>query len=306
MAEEFLSHKKGVEWWYSTGYFNDETGNLFSYQFTLARLKLYGLKLHFLITALTDFQTGKHYYTQQAIFFDKNIIATPGRVGVDGMAEMTFAEKKLGVAMQTREYSLNLDLDVVKPPVWHCDEGTLKMGIDGNWTYYWSNTNMVLNGKLNLEGKQYEVSGKGWFDKQGGPYKFLDRRTSWEWFSFRFFDNEEIMLFSFPQDGYQDGTLIEKSGKYQRLTDYTIEPTGFTEASGLKFSNGWKVSIPGVKDQDYTIRPKMEGQLNFYFFELLADIVTPDGEVVGYCFVELLPGVYNTKNTTTALFKIIQ
>ena len=37
----------------------------------------------------------------------------------------------------------------------------------------------------------------------------------------------------------------------------------------------------------------MDGQINLAYYELLADIVNPKGEKVGYCFVELLPGVRN-------------
>ena len=100
------------------------------------------------------------------------------------------------------------------------------MGLDDpkERTYYWSYTNLVTTGQLTLEGKTYQVSGKSWFDKQGGTYTLTKRWTNWEWFSLRFFDNEEIMLFSFPQDDYQDGTYIEKSGKYRRLNDYRHQP----------------------------------------------------------------------------------
>jgi predicted secreted hydrolase len=51
----------------------------------------------------------------------------------------------------------------------------LPIGVDGHWTYYWSYTNLAFLGKLVLDGKEYRVTGKGWFDKQGGPYKLFDR-----------------------------------------------------------------------------------------------------------------------------------
>ena len=70
MEEEFLCHKRGPEWWYSTGYMHDENGELFSYQFTLAKIRVYGIRFNILITAITDFKTGKHYYAQESIFFE--------------------------------------------------------------------------------------------------------------------------------------------------------------------------------------------------------------------------------------------
>ena len=31
MADEFLCHKNGSEWWYCTGFFDDDSGRLFSF-----------------------------------------------------------------------------------------------------------------------------------------------------------------------------------------------------------------------------------------------------------------------------------
>ena len=103
------------------------------------------------------------------------------------------------------------------------------------------------------------------------------------------------MLFSFPQDNYQDGTYIEKSGSYRRLNDYVITTLGFIEAGGKKFSFGWKLEMKNIKQEQYTIIPKIDGQLNLFYFELVADIKDMDGKEVGYCVVELLPGVHNEK-----------
>ena len=302
MNEEFLCHKKGPEWWYSTGYMHDENGELFSYQFTLAKIRVYGIRFNILITAITDFKTGKHYYAQESIFFERGVIITSGRVGVDDKAEMTFGDEALGLHMTGQDFSFSADLEVSKPRAWHCDQGSLMMGIENNWTYYWSYTNLTLSGKLVLDGMDHKVTGKGWFDKQGGIYNLLDRRTQWEWFSMRFFDNEEVMLFSFPHVPYQDGTFIGKTGEPSRLNVYQVEPLGWSEAKGLKFSSGWKVMINGVKDQEYTLVPIIDGQFNFFFFELLAEIKDRTGKVVGYSFVELLPGVYNERNTALSAF----
>jgi predicted secreted hydrolase len=303
MEEEFLCHKKGSEWWYCTGVLNDETAKLFSFQFTLARIRLYGLQLHILMTAVTDFQTGKHYYAQHPIFFGKGVILTSETVALNSVAEMNFSPEELKVSIKDTEYTLSLVLDVVKSPVWHCDAGVLKMGVDKpkETTYYWSYTNLAASGKLVLENNEYTVTGKAWFDKQGGTYTLTSRWTNWEWFSLRFFDNEEIMLFSFPQDNYQDGTYIEKSGRYQRLNAYTITPLDFIEVSGKRFSSGWKVEMKGVKSEQYRIIPRIDGQLNLFYFELLSDIKDKDGKDVGYCVVELLPGVYNKISPAAAL-----
>ena len=302
MEEEFLCHKNGSEWWYCTGIFDDEAGKLFSFQFTLARVRIYGVQFHILMTALTDFETKKHYYAQKPIFFGKDVTLTSETVSLGDLAGMTFHGRELGLNMNDKEYSLALKMEAVKPPAWHAEEGVLKMGVDDpkEKTYYWSYTNLAASGTMVLEGREHKVNGQAWFDKQGGTYTLTSRWTNWEWFSMRFFDGEEVMLFSFPQDNYHDGTYIEKSGNYRRLNDYQITTTGFTTAGGQKYSFGWKVNLKNIKGEEYTIVPKIDGQLNLFYFELAADIVDKEGKKVGYCVVELLPGVHNEKMKISA------
>jgi hypothetical protein len=40
-----------------------------------------------------------------------------------------------------------------------------------------------------------------------------------------------------------------------------------------------------------------------FFFELLAEVINPQGVRVGYCFVELLPGARNKKLNALLAFK---
>jgi predicted secreted hydrolase len=304
MEEEFLTHRRGSEWWYSTGYLSDESGRMFAFQFTLARIRIYVLRFHVLLTSLTDIESGRHYNSQETAFLGRNVVTTAERTAFGDKAEIAYGRNAVDgkghmqLRMSGENYSLALDMNAVKPPVWHCDGGVLKMGIlddPRETTYYYSYTNLASKGRLILDGTEHDVTGKSWFDKQGGRYTLTDRRTSWEWFSLRFFDGEEIMLFAFPQDDHFDGTYIGKTGEYRRLNSYTVAPLGFREAGGYRFSNGWKVTTKGVKDEEYTLTPVVDGQFNVFFFEMLAEIRDKTDRLVGYSFVELLPGVYNEK-----------
>lgn len=312
--DEFLTHKKCSEWWYATGYFEDEEKNLFAFQFTLAKVKISGLKFHMLLTSVTDVATGAHYNGQQLAFFGKGVTSTHNETAFGELATIRYNPNDKSVlgdmrlVMNAREYALRLSMRAQKAPVWHCEDGKLQMGVQGDprqVTYYYSFTNMLADGTLTLNGKEHKVRGKAWFDRQGGTYALTKPVTNWEWFSLRFFDNEELMLFSFPQTGYVDGTYIRENGEYRRADGYGIEPLTFiTEPNTqYRFSSGWKVRIPGVKEEDYLIRPVTDGQFNIFFFELLAEILNPKGERVGLCFVELLPGARNDKIRTSLAFK---
>ncbi|AEC01798.1 lipocalin-like domain-containing protein [Parasphaerochaeta coccoides] len=295
--EEFMTHKKNSEWWYCTGYLEDGKSSFFSYQFTLAQVNLFGVTIRLLICSVTDFKTKKHYNIQVPLLFGKGVTTNDTLLSVDRRASVSFASNthsskgKMHLKMYSDEFNLEVDMEAVKPPTWHCDNGILQMGIPGEKerTYYYSFTNLKTSGSLTLGGRTYaNMCGKTWFDRQGGTYSIRDSRTCWEWFSLRFFDNTEVMLFAFPQDNYYDGTYITESGDYHRLNDYHLESSGVITYEGKQFSNGWTVTI---NDKKYTITPKADGMFNVFFFELLADIKDENGELLGYCFVELLPGV---------------
>lgn len=308
--EEFLTHPKCSEWWYCTGYLQSGKGEMFGYQFTLAKIRILGIKFHLLICSVTDFQKNKHYNTQTPIFFGNGITTTAEKLSFGDKATFTFAANEhsskgqMSLRMQSEDFCLDVEMKAIKPPVWHCEDGVLQMGIQNDpkeRTYYYSFTNLATTGTLTLQGVEYaNLTGKTWFDRQGGTFTLTDPRCSWEWFSLRFFDNSEAMLFAFPQDDYYDGTFIETSGRYQQLNQYTLKATEVIRFEGKDFSNGWDLEMKGQK---YKIVPKVDGMFNIFFFELLAEIRDESGKLVGYGFVELLPGVRNKNNSLDAFRK---
>ena len=306
--EEFLSHDKCSEWWYCTGYLRGDTENrIFGYQFTLAKVRLLGLKFHLLICSVTDFAAQKHYNIQTPIFFSKDVTANNQLIAVGSHIRVELspnAHSSMGhmrLHMEGGSFALDTEMDAVKPPVWHCDDGVLEMGVQGvpkERTYYYSFTNLATTGTLVLNGQTYAgLRGKTWFDRQGGTYTLTKNEASWEWLSLRSFDNSEAMLFAFPQTGYQDGTRIAFDGSYHRLNDYHVEPHRIITYNKMKFSCGWTLTMEG---KTYTLEPLADGMFNVFFFELLAAVKDESGRMVGYCFVELSPGARNKKNIFAA------
>lgn len=296
-AEEWLLHKRCSEWWYTTGSLRAENGDSYGFQYTLVKNRVFGIEMWLAMEALTDLQNGKHYYNQTFLKGKQKPVITDHSVDANG-STLVRDDTGFDLALNAKNYSVHIRMNTRKAPVWHCEDGFLQMGIQNNpreTTFYYSYTNLELKGVLTLEGKQIPVTGQGWFDKQGGPFRVTALQTHWEWFSLRFFDGEEIMLFSFPQDDYRDGTYIRRDGSYCRLNNYSIEALDFTVANEIRFSCKWKVNMPGIRQEEYTIVPLADGQINLAYFELLAGIYDREGNLKGHCFVELLPGVYNKK-----------
>jgi predicted secreted hydrolase len=304
--EEWRCHKKASEWWYTTGYFSDVHENMYSFQFTLINPHIFGFEPFIIMLALTDFRTGRHYYSQKTALLSRNVVINEDTVSFGDIAKVVKSKSSMILTARHKGFSLDLKLDYGKGAFWHCDNGVLRMGVDApeETTIYYSYTNMPTTGTMLLNGKKTTVNGKSWFDKQCGTYHLLNRMTHWEWFSLRFFDDEEMMLFTFPQSNYQDGTYISKDGKASRLLDYKVKPLDFVVANGNKYSTGWTLSVRGLKEEEYTITPLMKGQVNLGYYEQLAWVYNQSGEKVGVCFVELLPGVYNEKYSMMLFKKV--
>ncbi|KLO21598.1 hypothetical protein X275_08650 [Marinitoga sp. 1197] len=306
--DEWLPHKGVSGWWYITGYLRNKENpeNIFSYQYTFLRAKIQCITLKVLQLALTDVSKKNHFFKQKASFFGKRIFIDEKKISYFPYAVLKKNEEGMSLAMDTKEFSINLILIYGKGGIWHGDNGILIMGVPKDSkqrTVYYSYTNMLTKGKLTIkaenDAEDFEVIGKSWFDRQWGPFNITDSATHWEWFSLRFFDDEEIMLFSFPQHPYQDGTYIDKGGKNRRIQNFTIKEKKLIEVDGYVFSYGWNVIIHGVKDEVYEIVPLMNGQVNIAYFELMAKVLDSNGKHVGYAFVELLPGVRSIKKKTS-------
>jgi len=300
---EWMPHKKVSGWWYITGYLADpqDPEHIYSYQYTLLRARIFGVTLTVLQLAFTDFATGKHFFKQRFSLFEKKFFTDKNNIQFPPLSHLKRGTEEISLSVETDDFSLDLNLDYGKGAFWHADDGVLVMGEPDDpiqRTVYYSYPNMPTTGEVvvhnaNGEKTTLKVTGKSWFDRQWGPYRLVEPATHWEWFSLRFFDDEEVMLFAFPQHPYHDGTYIDKEGNQQLVRDYSYTPKELVEVNGFVFSKGWDLEMPGVKEEHYEIRPILDGQINLAYFELLAEIINPSGERVGYCFVELLPGVRN-------------
>jgi predicted secreted hydrolase len=303
---EWPVQRKVSGWWYITGYFSDLTAptKLYSYQFTVIKPRIYGISPWIFQLALTDVANRRHRFTQRMTLYNPEVYVTADTVQYLSLARLVRETDKMVLLAHNESFDLILDLDKGKGTFWHGDNGVLVMGgaeDPHRRTVYYSYTNMPTTGIVTLHdpneaSKTMQITGKSWFDRQWGPYALMHADTHWEWFSLRFFDDEEVMLFSFPQCPYYDGTYINQRREQRLVRNYTLTPKGFTEVSGMSFSMGWDLTMPGVKQEKYEIRPLTDGQLNLAYFELLAGIYDSSGTQVGLCMVELLPGARNPQS----------
>jgi predicted secreted hydrolase len=142
--------------------------------------------------------------------------------------------------------------------------------------------------------RRVSFSGSAWFDHQWGSFDRDPRAFDWDWFSCRFDDRTELMLYHFrDREGrslaaYREGTYVLRSGRGREVRRFDVRPKGrVLVAAGHRWPLDWEVSVPALRLR-VTLRSLVRDQL-FHgtlvptFWEGAA---TARGTKRGLCFVE--------------------
>ena len=281
------------EWWYATGNLSDENGNLYFYQFTIFHTARLGAQAYATHVSFSDYQTNEHIFDDKIYFHQNNYSFTHDTIQV-GSNIISLKNNQIIIDGSTKNMQYYLVSNSIKPVVWHGNDGIISMGNPGNPdenSFYYSFTNMNTEGSFSFVNKNDEqidlkVVGTTWFDRQWGDFK----ERKWNWFSLRFNDGEEIMLFSFPDTGYKRATFISKDGLSEQFYNFSYEAYKYIEIKKSEVGCGWNIKIP-MKEQEYTIIPLSENDINpniiVDYWEGLCKIINKKGEFKGWAVVEV-------------------
>jgi len=195
-------------------------------------------------------------------------------------------------------YALWLNLDPVKPAALHGPEGAgvVQMGQAGT-SYYYSYTDLRGVGLLTVDGVEQTVNATAWMDHQWGSWNGHEGATKWDWFSLRLDDGNQVMLFSFRDEGDQilpqsGGTWIDPDGTtyYLQARDFNVQVLErWTSAdTGATYPVKWNVAVPdfGLQAMVEATFPEQEMVVRFtpLYWE---GSVTVTGTANGVGFVEM-------------------
>lgn len=306
-----------TEWWYYTGNLQTNDGRRFGYQLTFFRR---GITANLTPTG-SDWRTNQIYFAHfavtdaQANVHNASEMYSRGAAGLAGAAgepyhvwiENWYAQglnpdaSNVHLFADDGKMSLDLNLDAVKPPVLHGNQGlSQKTDEVGDASYYVSFTRMPTQGTLKINGATFSITGTSWFDHEWGTTGLGPNAVGWDWFSIQLNDNREVMLFQIRnKDGsiepLSSGTLVEPDGTFKHLqkNDVKISPldTWTSPVSQGKYPGKWQISSR-VGDFDLTLTPLIadqEMQISFTYWEGAVNIAgTSNGAPVqGQGYVEL-------------------
>jgi predicted secreted hydrolase len=168
-------------------------------------------------------------------------------------------------------FSLHFTLQSAKQPVIHGENGVSQKAEGlGRASHYISLTRLNTSGKIQLGGRNFQVTGSAWMDHEFFTHQLDADQIGWDWMSIQLQDNTELMLFHIRRrdssiDGYSAGTFVDARGNTTHLlnNEFTLEPTASTWTSPethAVYPLRWKVSIPklGIALECSTSLPAQE------------------------------------------------
>jgi len=225
--------------------------------------------------------------------------------------------------------ALNIYVTSSRPPLNVGGNGYIPEGVEGDSSYYFSYTNMKVEGTIKFAGVTDTItSGIGWIDRQWGPFS-IGTSSSYEWFSLQL--DKPGITWGTPQTPsefnmwqiYSDTNDVPYvpglrfiSGIYpddsqDTTCNYIFERLSYWHdaSTGKYFSSSWRLINP-VRNITLDIIPTIPDQLvnvtAFKFWEGSTEIkgVIENKPVEGLGFAELVNGhtyLINTPSVPTGL-----
>jgi predicted secreted hydrolase len=162
--------------------------------------------------------------------------------------------------------------------------------------HYYSATRMRAAGTLHDGGTKITLTGESWLDHQWGDYRADPRAFNWDWFSCRFDDDSELMLYQFrdrttgrPLTRFRNGTYVTRRGRTIAITDFQARRgRRVLQAAGHRWPLDWQLRVPklGLSED---LRALLRDQLvrNRIVPTFWEGVARATGTRSGACFVEL-------------------
>lgn len=316
--------ERRTEWWYWTGNLADQQGRRWSFQVTFFRAGLGNgpeqvqdgrstwRAGHLIVGHAQVSEHGSGRFEQAEVSARMAAGLAGAETGDGGLTVFVRdwrAELRNGrhlLRVQTRQFGLDLELQALKPPVFHGEGGYSRKGAKPeSASCYHSFTRMKATGSLRLDGPEGEtvpVEGLAWKDQESSTALLEPDVTGWDWLSLQLADGREVMLFELRlRDGRRSpassGSVVEADGRLTRLAagEFMLTPTGRWKSprSGAEYPSGWRLTIPGI-GLDGRIEPEtrdremnMTATTGVNYWEGAVRLESNSGETLGRGFFEL-------------------
>ena len=278
-----------TEWWYYTGHLAGIDGRRFGFQLTFFRYRLAppgqrenwpepasawrADQVYMAHLALTDVAGKRHLSAEKTARDAAGLAGTVfdgEKVTMHlGSWSARISDKSHRLEAGSENFVLHLDLNPLKPPTAHGEDGYSRKGTEaGRASCYYSMTRLDANGRITVEGRTHEVTGLAWMDHEYSTAPLEPGLSGWDWFSLQLGDGWDLMAFFLRQpDGTRhpasSGTLVAPDGRATHLSGdaFRLEVTRRwqSRSTGGRYPAGWRFEVPAA-DLVLDIAPVIEDQ----------------------------------------------
>ncbi|MHA3977667.1 lipocalin-like domain-containing protein [Halovulum sp. GXIMD14794] len=296
-----------IEWWYVTANLEAEDGTPMGLQWTLFRQAMSPP-----VTAAED------GWRSPQIWMGHAAITTPedhrvaesfarGGIGQAGVEPAPFEAwiddwsfrstggadplDKMTLSARGEDFSYQLELTADGPLVLQGDAGYSVKSEAGQASHYYSQPFYEARGQLTIDGRQFEVTGNAWLDREWSSQPLTEEQTGWDWFSLHLPGGEKLMAYRLrSEDGsaYVPGTWIAADGTPTPLPDgaFEIEAVEITKVAGREIPTTWRLRLP-ERAVDLTLRALNPGSFMTTAFPYWEGPVRYSGSHEGVGYLEM-------------------
>ncbi|MGF1727690.1 lipocalin-like domain-containing protein [Photobacterium nomapromontoriensis] len=301
---DHLPHPKfRTEWWYLTANLKSENGEMFGVQWTLFRSASsieqgdgwqspQRYMAHIVVTSKDKMWAAERF--ARGGIGQAGVIGKPYRAWLDNWSWRSFGDSPFPGTLTFADDGMRAKLAIQ-------NTGSLILQGEGGFSqkhptqdiasYYYSAPFLALRGQLELDGKTYQVSGEGWYDREWSSAGLSENQLGWDWFSIRLDDGRALMLYQIrekDQQPYILGSLSQSDGTKTNLTaaDIHLSPVSFTAHEGKNYPLDWIVDIPS---QQIKLRVNVVRKAQWlpFVFSYWEGPITVSGSHSGQGFMEL-------------------
>ncbi len=303
-----------TEWWYVTGWVQDESGAPLGFQVTFFRVRP-GLgesnpsrfaprQILFGHAAIADPEHGRLRHAERSARAGFDLAyAREGRVDLR-LDDWSFRQDgdRYAAVVAGDDFSLRLDLERVQPPLLQGERGYSRKGPDpaqASGYYSLPQPQLEVSGTVVVDGRKRRVTGTAWFDHEWSSDVMDEQARGWDWMGVNLDDGGALMAFRMrdAQGGarWAAATLRAADGSLRTFGPAEVAWTPLRKwrspRTGSEYPVAWRVR---VGEREFDVEPLMDdaeldsrASTGTIYWEGPIRLRTPGGAQLGRGYLEL-------------------
>jgi predicted secreted hydrolase len=303
-----------TEWWYLTGWLEDEKGNSFGFQVTFFRhrpgadennpSRFAARQLLFAHASLSDPRSERLLRDEKTARAGFRLAeAQEGAMDVhidDWRLHRERDATKIATRVTSTEFAFDLQFDVVQTPLLQGHNGFSQKGpSQASASHYYSLPQLRASGRVVVGERSYQVRGIAWLDHEWFSSVLDEQARGWDWAGLNFDDGSALMVFRMRNAAgerhWADATLRDGKEDTQSFrpeqVHWRVLRRWRSARTGIEYPVEWEVK---VGERTFRLRPLMDDQENdargstgTLYWEGAVRAYDESGRVVGRGYLEL-------------------